>query len=84
IYSTKYACPDCGVNYAEIEPRIFSFFSPYGACEACQGRGVAAATPGLETEESREATESTGSEVEDERPCPACEGTRLRRESRSV
>jgi excinuclease ABC subunit A len=84
IYSTKYACPDCGVNYAEIEPRIFSFFSPYGACEACHGRGVASVGPGTEAEESREATESAMFEHEEERPCPACDGTRLRRESRSI
>ncbi|HEX6962158.1 MAG TPA: excinuclease ABC subunit UvrA [Lacipirellula sp.] len=37
VYSTRYACPDCKTNLAEIEPRTFSFNSPYGACPACEG-----------------------------------------------
>ncbi len=39
LFSTKYACPNCGVNYAEVEPRTFSFNSPYGACAECDGVG---------------------------------------------
>ncbi len=39
LYSTKYACPDCGVNIEEIEPRLFSFNTPYGACPECGGLG---------------------------------------------
>lgn len=39
LFSTKYACPNCGVNYAEVEPRTFSFNSPYGACPLCDGVG---------------------------------------------
>ena len=37
VFSTLYACPDCKRNLAEIEPRTFSFNSPYGACRACDG-----------------------------------------------
>ena len=37
VYSTRYACPDCKTNLTEIEPRTFSFNSPYGACPACEG-----------------------------------------------
>ena len=37
--SEEFACPDCGFSYSEVEPRIFSFNSPYGACEACDGLG---------------------------------------------
>ena len=40
IYSTRYACSSCDVNYPEIEPRTFSFNSPYGACPECTGLGV--------------------------------------------
>ena len=40
LFSTIYSCPKCGVSYEEIEPRIFSFNSPYGACEACGGLGT--------------------------------------------
>ena len=38
-YSTKYSCPDCGVSIEELEPRLFSFNNPYGACEECKGIG---------------------------------------------
>ncbi|MCC6494616.1 MAG: excinuclease ABC subunit UvrA [Pirellulales bacterium] len=40
VFSTRYACPDCRTNLAEIEPRTFSFNSPYGACPACEGLGT--------------------------------------------
>lgn len=40
LFSTRYACVECGVNIAEIEPRTFSFNSPYGACPVCEGFGV--------------------------------------------
>lgn len=38
-YSTKYACPDCDVSIEELEPRLFSFNNPYGACPECSGLG---------------------------------------------
>ena len=40
IYSTKFACPESGFTIEEIEPRLFSFNSPYGACAECEGIGV--------------------------------------------
>jgi excinuclease ABC subunit A len=40
VFSTKFACPDCGISYPEISPRLFSFNSPYGACPKCQGIGT--------------------------------------------
>lgn len=39
LFSTKYACPDCGVSIEELEPRLFSFNNPYGACDECKGIG---------------------------------------------
>ncbi len=39
LYSTKYSCPDCGISIEEIEPRLFSFNNPYGACPDCHGLG---------------------------------------------
>ena len=41
LYSTRYACSTCDINYAEVEPRSFSFNSPLGACESCNGLGFA-------------------------------------------
>ena len=40
IFSTKFACPVSGFTIEEIEPRLFSFNSPYGACEECEGIGI--------------------------------------------
>ena len=39
LYSEKLACVDCGISLPAIEPRTFSFNSPYGACSACTGLG---------------------------------------------
>lgn len=39
LYSTRYSCAACGASFEEIEPRTFSFNSPYGACSACDGIG---------------------------------------------
>jgi excinuclease ABC subunit A len=39
LYSQKLACPNCGASVPQLEPRSFSFNSPYGACEACTGLG---------------------------------------------
>ena len=39
LYSIKYSCPDCGISIEEIEPRLFSFNTPYGACPECAGLG---------------------------------------------
>ena len=40
IFSSKFACPESGFTIEEIEPRLFSFNSPYGACAECEGIGV--------------------------------------------
>src|SRR3712207_8634553 len=40
LFSEHYACAECGVNIPELEPRQFSFNSPYGACTACGGLGT--------------------------------------------
>lgn len=40
LYSENLACPDCGLSLGDIEPRMFSFNSPYGACATCSGLGT--------------------------------------------
>ncbi|MDA1051579.1 MAG: excinuclease ABC subunit UvrA [Planctomycetota bacterium] len=40
LYSTVYACPNCNISFEELEPRTFSFNSPYGACPECDGLGA--------------------------------------------
>ncbi|MSS72829.1 MAG: excinuclease ABC subunit A [Candidatus Latescibacteria bacterium] len=69
-FSARLTCPDCGVGIEEVEPRLFSFNSPYGACPACDGLGV---KPGGEEDEP-----------EPEEPCAACGGARLRPEALCV
>ena len=39
VFSEHFSCEDCGISLPEIEPRLFSFNSPYGACPACHGLG---------------------------------------------
>ncbi len=40
IFSEKFSCPESGFTISEIEPRLFSFNSPYGACKSCDGLGT--------------------------------------------
>lgn len=40
LFSTRFACPHCGYSLAELSPRLFSFNSPNGACDQCDGLGV--------------------------------------------
>ncbi len=40
LYSEKNACPSCGISFPELEPRLFSFNSPHGACSGCGGLGI--------------------------------------------
>ncbi len=40
VMSSKFSCPEDNFSFPEIEPRLFSFNSPYGACEACHGLGT--------------------------------------------
>ncbi|KTD58056.1 excinuclease ABC subunit A [Legionella sainthelensi] len=40
VFSSKFACPECGYSLSELEPRLFSFNNPVGACPSCDGLGV--------------------------------------------
>ncbi len=40
LYSSTLACPQCGITFEELQPRMFSFNSPFGACEECNGLGI--------------------------------------------
>ena len=75
LFSLKFACIHCGTSIPEITPSLFSFNSPQGACPNCNGLGVIASARG---KRNRSSGEDSGS------PCPECNATRLRRESRAV
>jgi excinuclease ABC subunit A len=71
-FSRKLICPACGRSFQPLEPRNFSFNSPYGACEHCHGLGFMTAY-------------NEWGEVElTEDVCPVCRGERLKKESLSV
>lgn len=72
LYSSKCACPKCGVSYPTLEPRTFSFNSPYGACPTCRGLGRA------ETEDANE------HEFLRRKICEDCGGARIGRFARAV
>ncbi len=40
LFSAKMSCPECDISYEELQPRMFSFNSPFGACESCHGLGI--------------------------------------------
>ena len=73
LYSDKLACIKCGVSYPEVEPRIFSFNSPHGACPACDGIGYQM-TPGSDEDEDFTLLDA----------CEVCRGARLKPESLAI
>lgn len=82
LLSEKFACIDCGVSYPAPEPRTFSFNSPMGACEECNGLGYFVEEN--EDSEDKEEDSSEGAEtaaIDVWKTCETCKGSRLRRES---
>ena len=77
-FSKTLACPNCGISYPEIEPRLFSFNSKYGACPKCKGMGF----EGIDDEECLDDMYET--ELTHLTPCRTCGGMRLGKESLSV
>ena len=71
--SSLNACTDCGVSYPELEPRLFSFNNPRGACPECNGLGIN--QPDFDLEWASEG------EMEALTPCKECHGQRLRKEA---
>ncbi len=78
-FSTVLACPDCQISLPELEPRSFSFNSPYGACEVCQGMGVEALALSTENESENESRPVSWEQI-----CAACQGSRLNPIARQV
>ncbi len=71
-YSLNLLCPYCDISLPELEPRSFSFNSPYGACPKCQGLGF------------HTIQDEWGESVLTDEPCSRCKGSRLREESLAV
>ena len=94
VMSTDMSCPNCGRAFEELDPRLFSFNSPHGACEECGGFGeiwdqafqTAADRDGESVLETELAAERESEWIEDgeARECPSCHGTRLNAVARHV
>jgi excinuclease ABC subunit A len=94
ILSIEMSCPNCGRAFEELDPRLFSFNSPHGACQECGGFGEIwdqeFQTAAEETSDSvlenelRAERESEWIEATDARECPSCHGSRLNAVARHV
>lgn len=94
VMSTEMSCPGCGRAFEELDPRLFSFNSPHGACENCGGFGEIW-DPNLQTgsrddgesileKELAAERESEWIEQGEARECPSCHGSRLNEVARHV
>ncbi|HYY13060.1 MAG TPA: excinuclease ABC subunit UvrA, partial [Chthoniobacterales bacterium] len=94
VVSTEMSCPNCGRAFEELDPRLFSFNSPHGACEECGGFGEIF-NKGLQTGQADDGGSVLEAELAAEREsewidateaqeCPACHGSRLNEVARHV
>lgn len=97
LFSRRFVCPVCNINLPEIEPRLFSFNSPQGACPECNGLGVKLAIDRSKVSEWRAdmlekqyystSSDTVREEIEKlmiKKVCPLCRGRRLKEEALSV
>lgn len=78
LFSSRYCCPECGTSFPPLEPRSFSFNSPYGACSSCRGLGRAV-PPEIQAKPQKLRTELTRQPF-----CEQCQGARLGPVSQAV
>ena len=96
VFSTKRACPTCGLSYPELDPRMFSYNSKHGWCTTCVGTGLRltkeqrkAYDDSVRDDDARGREQSFPAEEAEveglvDEPCPECHGTRLNAVSRGV
>ncbi len=97
LYSENYSCPVCNLSIPELQPRLFSFNSPEGACLECKGLGTKfqvdrSKVPEwkakyLEAKYFSSESEGVRSEIEEmmiKEPCSVCNGARLNKDALSV
>ena len=88
MYSIHSACPQCGYSYPQLDPKMFSFNNPRGACETCNGLGQVSEEEGPWDEDDNGTYEyeyDDSNEVDEKgETCPDCEGTRLKEFVRNV
>src|SRR5437868_1812344 len=94
VMSTEMSCPGCGRAFEELDPRLFSFNSPHGACKECGGFGeiwnrslqIGESEDGESVLENELAAERESEWIEESEAqiCPACHGSRLNAIARHV
>ncbi|MFL6584342.1 MAG: excinuclease ABC subunit UvrA [Chthoniobacterales bacterium] len=93
VMSTEMSCPGCGRAFEELDPRIFSFNSPHGACQTCRGFGEIWGGADSVDEDSGESVleqelaadrEFEWIDATEAQPCPDCHGSRLNSVARHV
>ena len=94
VLSTEMSCPNCGRAFEELDPRLFSFNSPHGACEECGGfgeiwdqefqTGAEETTDSVLENELRVERESEWVDSIEAHECPSCRGSRLNHVARHV
>jgi len=97
LYSENYACPICNISLPEIEPRLFSFNSPQGACPECKGLGSKFQIDRskfpewkaqyLEARYYNSPSDAVREELESlmiKESCPVCNGSRLNKDALSI
>jgi len=78
LFSSRFCCPACGLSFPPLDPRTFSFNSPYGACATCRGLGR------QKSQDDEQSKAVQRRELFDQPPCPDCLGTRLAPIGRAV
>lgn len=93
VLNSRRCCPKCSRSFEDLDPRLFSFNSPYGWCPQCRGYGVvrpgsrepdAARAASLLEAELLEEQQREDDSWEDVEECPSCQGSRLNEEARKV
>jgi excinuclease ABC subunit A len=94
VVSTEMSCPNCGRAFEELDPRLFSFNSPHGACEECGGfgeiwdqefqTGVDDNSDSVLENELAAERESEWIDATEAHECPSCQGSRLNAVARHV
>lgn len=82
LFSVKSACPECGYSFADLDPKMFSFNNPRGACETCNGLGYL----NISEEQVEDDDDELAEEFDERRlqVCPSCAGKRLKKDSLQV
>ncbi|MBI1395634.1 MAG: excinuclease ABC subunit A [Betaproteobacteria bacterium] len=81
-FSTRRACPACGQNFPELDPRLFSFHSKHGWCEHCFGTGLT--IDGFDEVQTGDEPEWVEGTPREQVQCTFCQGTRLNSVARNV